>query len=346
MTAFNITSLKLTSDTQFRTQMCDSQVEGLQDLIERNVKWKTPIQIASFDGINYLTDGFHRVKAYTLSGIFEIPEGQYEVLTCESMDEVIMLSMRANAAHGNKNTVADRVLMVTKLILMDEQRFMSNPFAIRIPEVMEALQITRNQARIVIEPKNEELKERRNAAIMELHKGGKSARQIAHALSLPCHKVVARVIEDTVGQKVDTTKCPTQLSPSVLPLANTEDRPDTRVDADEFVDDFLSEYDDYISLAEDETDSEPAPTFDLKAATGFGDDIANYTKRDKAEDAAPWADAPEVTATPVDLQDAWLALLEEEEAATAAYNAKMADIAARKAPVKQQADAKGISLPA
>lgn len=73
-------------------------------------------------------------------------------------------------------------------------------------------------------------------------------------------------------------------SPSVLPLAiekpplryafNTDDRSDTRVDADEFVDDFLSEYDDFITLAEDETESEPAPTFDLKAATGFGDDIA------------------------------------------------------------------------
>jgi len=340
MTAFNITTLKLTSDTQFRTQMCDSQVSGLQDLIERNVKWKTPIQIASYDGINYLTDGFHRVKAYTLSGIFEIPEGQYEVLTCESMDEVIMLSMRANAAHGNQNSVEDRVLMMNKLIQMDEKRFMPTPWEVSIKEVAEALTIPTHIAKYAVQPKNDELKKQRDAAIMELHKGGKSNTAIGKALGISTTNV-----GKTLERLGESPKENLSFSdPSVLPLANTEDRPDTRVDADEFVDDFLSEYDDFITLAEDETESEPAPTFDLKAATGFGDDIANYTKRDKAEDAAPW-DAPEVTATPVDLQDAWLALLEEEEAATAAYNAKMADIAARKAPVKQQADAKGISLP-
>ncbi len=340
MTAFNITTLKLTSDTQFRTQMCDSQVSGLQDLIERNVKWKTPIQIASYDGINYLTDGFHRVKAYTLSGIFEIPEGQYEVLTCESMDEVIMLSMRANAAHGNQNSVEDRVLMMNKLIQMDEKRFMKNAFKVNTEEVMAALQITKKQARAAVDPKNAELTERRDAAVVELHKGGKSNKEINKALGVHMDTIATIVggSKNAVGAKLDPQ------APSVLPQVNTQPRPDTRIDADEFVDDFLSEYDDFITLAEDETESEPAPTFDLKAATGFGDDIANYTKRDKAEDAAPW-DAPEVTATPVDLQDAWLALLEEEEAATAAYNAKMADIAARKAPVKQQADAKGISLP-
>ncbi|MNG74676.1 hypothetical protein D3C79_331650 [compost metagenome] len=95
------------------------------------------------------------------------------------------------------------------------------------------------------------------------------------------HNTVARTI-DGVVQKSDSEKWTTPAAPSVLPLAiekpplrnafNTDDRSDTRVDADEFVDDFLSEYDDFITLAEDETESEPAPTFDLKAATGFGDD--------------------------------------------------------------------------
>lgn len=184
----------------------------------------------------------------TLSGVFEIPEGQYEVLICESMDEVIMLSMRANAAHGNKNTVEDRVLMVNKLIQMDEQRFMSNPFAVNIPEVMAALQITRHQARLVIEPKNAELKERRDAAIMELHEGGKSNNAIGKTLGIPS-TTVDNVVK-ALPKKAETAKLGTPSSPAVLPLANTEYRPETRVDADEFVDDFLSEYDDYISLAE------------------------------------------------------------------------------------------------
>lgn len=296
MTAFNITSLKLTSDTQFRTQMCDSQVEGLRDLIERNVKWKTPIQIASFDGINYLTDGFHRVKAYTLSGIFEIPEGQYEVLTCESMEEVILLSMRANAAHGNQNSVEDRVLMMNKLIQMDEKRFMKNAFMVNINEVMAALQITKKQARAAVDPKNDELAAKCDAAILEMHKGGKTGYAIAKALGLNANTVRSDIERLTGSSEMPSGQNCASSSPSVLPQANTQDRPDTRVDADSFVDDFLSEYDDYISLAEDETESEPAPTFDLKAATGFGDDIANYTKREKAEDAAPWADTPTVKA--------------------------------------------------
>lgn len=325
MTAFNITSLKLTSDTQFRTQMCDSQVEGLQDLIERNVKWKTPIQIASFDGINYLTDGFHRVKAYTLSGIFEIPEGQYEVLTCESMDEVIMLSMRANAAHGNQNSVEDRVLMMNKLIQMDEKRFMNGPWEVAVKEVADALQITRDQARTACGPKNDELKVRKESAVLELHKDGKSNTAIGAALGFGA-STVRKILERLGGVQTGEHTLDT---PSVLLLANTEDRPDTRVDADEFVDDFLSEYDDYISLSEDETDSEPAPTFDLKAATGFGDDIAHYTKR---EDKAPW---PEDKPDPVKLQEEWLELLEEEER-----------IAKRKAEIMSIATRGGFSLPA
>lgn len=65
-----------------------------------------------------------------------------------------------------------------------------------------------------------------------------------------------KVLEEVVPNG-ETPFGTTQSSPSILPLANTEDRPDTRVDADEFVDDFLSEYDDFITLAEDETESEP-----------------------------------------------------------------------------------------
>lgn len=168
------------------------------------------------------------------------------------------------------NTVEDRVLMINKLVQMDEKRFMKNAFMVDINEVMAALQITKMQARLAVDPKNEELKTRRDAAIMNQHKKGLSAREIARLFGFNCHKVVSRVIEEALGQNPDSGKRPTQESfPSVLPLANTEDRSDTRVDADEFVDDFLSEYDDYISLSEDETDSEPAPTFDLKAATGF-----------------------------------------------------------------------------
>ena len=106
--ALNIASINRTSDTQFRTEMSKEQVEGLTDLIERGVQWKTPIQVARVDGVLFLTDGFHRVEAYEAAGYAEIPAGQYEIVECETMNEVIMLSMRANAAHGNKNCVFRR----------------------------------------------------------------------------------------------------------------------------------------------------------------------------------------------------------------------------------------------
>ena len=52
--ALNIASINRTSDTQFRTEMSKEQVEGLTDLIERGVQWKTPIQVARVDGVLFL----------------------------------------------------------------------------------------------------------------------------------------------------------------------------------------------------------------------------------------------------------------------------------------------------
>lgn len=193
------------------------------------------------------------------------------------MDEVILLSMRANAAHGNQNSVEDRVLMMNKLIQMDEKRFMNSPWEVSVKEVAAALQITTRQAETAATPKNDELKQQRDAAILELHKDGKSNNAIGKALGM-AHTTVGRILE-RLGGVQNHAECfsTTQSSPSCLPLANTTDRPDTRVDADEFVDNFLSEYDDFITLAEDETESEPAPAFDLKAATSSPRFWTNWT---------------------------------------------------------------------
>lgn len=197
--ALNIASINRTSDTQFRTEMSKEQVEGLTDLIERGVQWKTPIQVARVDGVLFLTDGFHRVEAYEAAGYAEIPAGQYEIVECETMNEVIMLSMRANAAHGNKNTTADRVRMVDKLIQMDEKRFMKNPFLVNIDEVMAALQLTKKQARLAVDPKNSELKSKRWVAIVKRYKQGMSGNAIAKELQIgqsTVSDVIREIIED------------------------------------------------------------------------------------------------------------------------------------------------------
>ncbi|MCY9836955.1 ParB N-terminal domain-containing protein [Aeromonas media] len=195
--ALNIASINRTSDTQFRTEMSKEQVEGLTDLIERGVQWKTPIQVARVDGVLFLTDGFHRVEAYEAAGYAEIPAGQYEIVECETMNEVIMLSMRANAAHGHKNTTADRVRMVDKLIQMDEKRFMKNPFLVNIDEVMAALQLTKKQARLAVDPKNSELKSKRWVAIVKRYKQGMSGNAIAKELKIG-QSTVSDVIREII----------------------------------------------------------------------------------------------------------------------------------------------------
>ena len=197
--ALDIASINRTSDTQFRTEMSKEQVEGLTDLIERGVQWKTPIQVARVDGVLFLTDGFHRVEAYEAAGHTEIPAGQYEIVECETMNEVIMLSMRANAAHGHKNTTADRVRMVDKLIQMDEKRFMKNPFLVNIDEVMAALQLTKKQARLAVDPINSELKSKRWVAIVKRYKQGMSGNAIAKELQIgqsTVSDVTREIIED------------------------------------------------------------------------------------------------------------------------------------------------------
>lgn len=344
--ALNIASIKRNAGTQFRTDMCSEQVEGLTDLIERGVQWKTPIQVARFDGVLFLTDGFHRVEAYEAAGYAEIPAGQYEIVECGTMNDVIMLAMRANAAHGKHNSTEDRVLMMNKLIQMDEKRFMKNPFMVDINAVMEALQLTKMKARLAVDPKNAELKEKRDAAILELHKEGKSNRAIAQALCIP-DTTVGNVI-NAVRKNADVTNLRTpESSASTVPMASTEDRSETREDARSFIDEQLDALLDpgYIdmgdapfSLTDDEADA-PAARFDVLAATGYGEDLCQYTKPSKP--ATEYEQVEAAKANPVKLQEEWMELCDEEEA----LKAKLAEIIQRKSQVRRIATQSGVALP-
>ena len=344
--ALNIASIKRNAGTQFRTDMCSEQVEGLTDLIERGVQWKTPIQVARFDGVLFLTDGFHRVEAYEAAGYAEIPAGQYEVVECDTMDAVIRLAMRANAAHGKHNTPEDRVLMMNKLIQMDEKRFMKNPFMVDIKEVMDVLQITKDQARRAVDPKNAELKEKRDAAILELHKEGKSGNAIAHALGLN-QKTVSNIILELSKNGLTPKLLTPESSTSAVPMASTEDRSETREDARSFIDEQLDALLDpgYIdmgdapfSLTDDEADA-PAARFDVLAATGYGEDLCQYTKPSKP--ATEYEQVEAAKANPVKLQEEWMELCDEEEA----LKAKLAEIIQRKSQVRRIATQSGVALP-
>lgn len=346
--ALNIASIKRNAGTQFRTDMCSEQVEGLTDLIERGVQWKTPIQVARFDGVLFLTDGFHRVEAYEAAGYSEIPAGQYEVVECDTMNDVIMLAMRANAAHGKHNSTEDRVLMMNKLIQMDEKRFMKNPFMVDINAVMEALQLTKMKARLAVDPKNAELKEKRDAAIMELHKEGKSLREIDRSLGLGDGTARKFLENAEVRKNASVTNFLTpESSTSAVPMASTEDRSETREDARSFIDEQLDALLDpgYIdmgdapfSLTDDEADA-PAARFDVLAATGYGEDLCQYTKPSKP--ATEYEQVEAAKANPVKLQEEWMELCDEEEA----LKAKLAEIIQRKSQVRRIATQSGVALP-
>lgn len=346
--ALNIASIKRNAGTQFRTDMCSEQVEGLTDLIERGVQWKTPIQVARFDGVLFLTDGFHRVEAYESAGYAEIPAGQYEVVECDTMNDVILLAMRANAAHGKHNSTEDRVLMMNKLIQMDEKRYMPTPWEVSLEEVAAALQLPKGQARTAVQPKNDELKAKRDAAILELHKEGKGHREIGKALGV-AHTTVGRILERMeVVQNADTTFSTTpEASTSAVPMASTEDRSETREDARSFIDEQLDALLDpgYIdmgdapfSLSEDEVDA-PAARFDVLAATGYGEDLCQYTKPSKP--ATEYEQVEAAKANPVKLQEEWMELCDEEEA----LKAKLAEIIQRKSQVRRIATQSGVALP-
>lgn len=349
MTTIQIATLARAAGTQFRA-ICEkgskehgrreANIEDMMDLIERDVPFKTPIRIARCNDTMYLVDGFHRVAAYERLEREEIPADRFVVVEASSIEEVRALAAGANVQHGKGNTQADYCNIIKRMMDLGDT-YMKNAFEPDIKKIAEAIgaaqpAVGRGYNDYAGTEKNpvptlsSVCKEKRDAAVMEQHKGGTSARKIGELFNLP-NKTVSRIIEE-VCQNPDSGKRHTPATPSVLPLANTEDRADTRVDADEFVDDFLSEYDDFISLAEDETESEPAPTFDLKAATGFGDDIATYTKREKQGDTAPWPTDEKVN--PVKFQERYLARKELIE-----------KLLAEQAADEEYAAAHGISLP-
>ncbi|HIC8801331.1 TPA: hypothetical protein ACW72Z_004381, partial [Aeromonas veronii] len=85
-----------------------------------------------------------------------------------------------------------------------------------------------------------QLKEKRDAAILEKHKEGMSNRAIAKLFNIGQdtdngHKTVGKALKDifeALGKNPNLGKLPTpEVSNSAIPMASTEDRSDTREDA-------------------------------------------------------------------------------------------------------------------
>jgi len=179
------------------------------------------------------------------------------------MEEVRALAAGANVAHGKGNTEADYHNIIKRLMALGDV-YMDDAFEPDVNKIADAIGAARPKVRkgySSYAPEggltlSKQLQEKKKAAILEKHKEGLGVRAIAKLFNISSPQTVSNVISG-VSKNAESAKMDTQFSPSALPLANTDDRPDTRVDADSFVDSFLSEYDDFITLAEDETESEP-----------------------------------------------------------------------------------------
>ncbi|MFQ1840624.1 helix-turn-helix domain-containing protein [Aeromonas veronii] len=85
-----------------------------------------------------------------------------------------------------------------------------------------------------------QLKEKRDAAILEKHKEGMSNRAIAKLFGMEDRTVGRILSEIEARQNPESGKCRTpEVSTSTVPMASTEDRSETREDARSFIDEQL-----------------------------------------------------------------------------------------------------------
>lgn len=371
--AIKIASIIRSAGTQFRADMDNDNVLAMMDLIERGISFKTKIRLAQIEDRIYLTDGFHRLEAYERLRITEIPADQCVIVPASSIEEVRVMAMGANVAHGKGTTEADYYIIIKKMMELGDGKYMKNVFEADIKKIAEALGAA--QPRVSDGYNNyfgsendkhpslsQQCKERRDAAILEKHKEGMSNNAIGKLFKI-AHTTVGRILEEMqLVQNRDSRKCTTQeVSTAAIPMASTEDRSETRASSS-YVNEQLEELlgPDYLdidgnaaySLSEDEADA-PSARFDVLAATGYGEDLCQYTKPSKP--ANEYEQVEFDKANPVKLQEEWMESCDEVAASNeevAALKAKLeealirnAEVLRRNAGIKRRGVLSGVALP-
>lgn len=366
-----ITSIIRSAGTQFRANMDDDNVLDMMDLIERGVSFKTKIRLAELDGRLYLTDGFHRLEAYRRLDILEIPADQCVIVPASSIEEVRIMAMGANVQHGKGNSRADYFIIIKKMMELEGGKYMKNAFAPDIQKIAEAIGAAVTAVRRGYNDYfgtegnkhpslSQQCDEKRDAAILEKHKEGMSDNAIAKLFKMT-QSTVTR-IRGELMQNPESGKCITpEVSTSTVPMASTEDRSDTRTSSS-FVNEQLEELlgPDYLdmdgnaafSLSEDEADA-PSARFDVLAATGYSEDLCQYTKPSKP--ANEYEQVEFDKANPVKLQEEWMESCDEVAASNeevAALKAKLeealirnAEVLRRNAGIKRRGVLSGVALP-
>lgn len=368
-----ITSIIRSAGTQFRANMNDDNVIDMMDLIERGVSFKTKIRLAELDGRLYLTDGFHRLEAYRRLDILEIPADQCVIAPASSIEEVRLLAMGANVQHGKGNTRADYFIIIKKMMELEGGKYMKDAFAPDIQKIAEAIGAAVTAVRRGYNDYfgtegnkhpslSQQCDEKRDAAILEKHKEGMSNNAIAKMFNMN-RRTVDGIVED-LGKNPESGKMPSpEVATSAVPMASTEDRSETRASSS-YVNEQLEELlgPDYLdidgnaaySLSEDEDEAgAPSARFDVLAATGYGEDLCQYTKPSKP--ANEYEQVEFDRANPVKLQEEWMESCDEVAASNeevAALKAKLeealirnAEALRRNAGIKRRGVLSGVALP-
>lgn len=235
----SIKRIKDYAGTQYRVDTDQAVIASMEDLIERGIKFKTPIKIALLDDTYYLVDGFHRHHAYCKKGFEEIPAGQWECIEVEDFEEVRLLARGANVAHGKSNTEADYHYIIESLMELESGAYMKNVFEPDILKIAEAIGAPIPRVRAGYcdyfgtekEPHpslSQICKEKRNAAVMKQHLEGKSDGEIAKLFKME-QSTVTR-IHGKLAQNTESVKCYTPNEPSVIQLLPTSNPHETRVE--------------------------------------------------------------------------------------------------------------------
>jgi hypothetical protein len=318
-----IANIIRSAGTQFRVNMCDENIADLISLIEDGVKFHTPIILASFNDRLYLTDGFHRVSAYLRSDITEIPADQCHIVPCGSIEDVRLMAMKANVAHGKVNTEADYCLMIQQMIEINADKYMKNAFEVDLKEICTAIGIARTKVekahgRYIAPGSTQTLsqqnKAKRDAAIMEQHAKGLSSHKIAAMFGMNQKTVSNCICELSKNEDSSNLLTPSNETTAV-PLASTERGTDTLdpngidlSDLSHIIDQAGNDEDadGDFSLSGDWSEFQDCP-FSLTEDAGFTAEQPTHTKPTEYEQVQ------DAKVSPVVLQERYMATIEKVE---------------------------------